>query len=172
MIYPRLKLKSEVFANVLDGKQTEFKIENEDDPEQMLEQEMQGGDDEKKRQMSKEAKLIEKAMSFDEQRKFQQTNIQDFFFSSSGNGGSTAVSNEPSLMISDSQLNSTQMQPCDNLNPNQGLIQDIENDELDHERPPTPPLASENINRFESDDKFDCEAEDWNDGTDAKWRTY
>jgi hypothetical protein len=38
MIYPRLKLKSEVFANVLDGKQTEFKIENEDDPEQMLEQ--------------------------------------------------------------------------------------------------------------------------------------
>ena len=30
MIYPRLKLKSEVFANVLDGKQTEFQIENED----------------------------------------------------------------------------------------------------------------------------------------------
>jgi hypothetical protein len=36
----------------------------------MLEQQMQGGDDEKKKQMSKEAKLIEKAMSFDEQRKF------------------------------------------------------------------------------------------------------
>lgn len=31
MIYPRLKLKSEVFANVLDGKQTEFKIDNEDE---------------------------------------------------------------------------------------------------------------------------------------------
>ena len=31
MIYPRLKLKSEVFANVLDGKQTEFKMDNEDD---------------------------------------------------------------------------------------------------------------------------------------------
>jgi len=30
MIYPRLKLKSEVFANVLDGKKTEFTIENED----------------------------------------------------------------------------------------------------------------------------------------------
>jgi hypothetical protein len=29
MIYPRLKLKSEVFANVLDGKQTEFQIEND-----------------------------------------------------------------------------------------------------------------------------------------------
>lgn len=72
--------------------------------------------------MSKEARLIEKAMSFDEQRKFQQTNIQDFFFSSGGNG-STIASNEPSLMISDSQLNSTQMQPSDNLNPgaNQSL---------------------------------------------------
>ena len=100
--------------------------------------------------MSKEARLIEKAMSFDEQRKFQQTNIQDFFFSSGGNG-STAASNEPSLMISDSQLNSTQMQPSDNLNPgaNQNLAQEIEDDEIDHERPPTPPLASENINRFE-----------------------
>ncbi len=32
----------------------------------MLEQEMQGGDDEKKRQMSKEARLIEKAINFDE----------------------------------------------------------------------------------------------------------
>jgi hypothetical protein len=54
-------------------------------------------------------------------------------------------------MISDSQLNSTQMQPSDNLNPgaNQNLAQEIEDDEIDHERPPTPPLASENINRFE-----------------------
>ena len=33
MIYPRLKLKSEVFANVLDGKKTEFIVENEDDME-------------------------------------------------------------------------------------------------------------------------------------------
>lgn len=31
MIYPRLKLKSEVFANVLDGKQTEFKIDNDEE---------------------------------------------------------------------------------------------------------------------------------------------
>ena len=35
MIYPRLKLKSEVFANVLDGKKTEFTIENEDDMEKL-----------------------------------------------------------------------------------------------------------------------------------------
>jgi hypothetical protein len=35
MIYPRLKLKSEVFANVLDGKNTEFTIENEDDMERL-----------------------------------------------------------------------------------------------------------------------------------------
>jgi len=31
MIYPRLKLKSEVFASVLDGAETDFKIENEDE---------------------------------------------------------------------------------------------------------------------------------------------
>ena len=35
MIYPRLKLKSEVFATILDGKQTEFTIENEDEMERM-----------------------------------------------------------------------------------------------------------------------------------------
>jgi hypothetical protein len=39
------------------------------------------------------------------------------------------------------------MQPSDNLNP--GVIQEFENDEVDHERPPTPPLASENINRYD-----------------------
>ena len=33
MIYPRLKLKSEVFASVLDGAETDFKIENEDELE-------------------------------------------------------------------------------------------------------------------------------------------
>lgn len=32
MIYPRLKLKSEVYANILDGKETEFKIEGEENP--------------------------------------------------------------------------------------------------------------------------------------------
>ncbi len=31
LIYPRLKLKSEVFANVLDGKTTEFRIENDEE---------------------------------------------------------------------------------------------------------------------------------------------
>jgi hypothetical protein len=32
MIYPRLKLKSEVFSSVLDGKTVgDFRIENEDD---------------------------------------------------------------------------------------------------------------------------------------------
>jgi len=29
MIYPRLQLKSEVFASVLDGKQTDFMIDND-----------------------------------------------------------------------------------------------------------------------------------------------
>ena len=31
MIYPRLKLKSEVFANVLDGKQTDFKLDGDEE---------------------------------------------------------------------------------------------------------------------------------------------
>jgi len=34
LIYPRLKLKSEVFANVLDGKTTEFRIENDEEKKQ------------------------------------------------------------------------------------------------------------------------------------------
>ena len=56
MIYPRLKLKSEVFANILDGTRTEFNIEN--DEEVPLPEE---NEDDVKR-LEKEAKLIEKTM--------------------------------------------------------------------------------------------------------------
>ena len=44
--------------------------------------------------MTKEAKLIEKALNFEDQKKFQQTNIQDFFFSSGGVQGSNASTNQ------------------------------------------------------------------------------
>ena len=64
MIYPRLKLKSEVFANVLDGKQTEFKIDNEDEKDLLGAEYIP--EEEKRKMMSKEAKLIEKAMNYDE----------------------------------------------------------------------------------------------------------
>ncbi len=107
MIYPRLKLKSEVFANVLDGKQTEFQIENDNDGEAENGEEgaPEAGslaDLEKNKQMTKEARLIQKAMSFDEQIKFQQTNIQDFFFSSGGGlPGQSGTGIEPT----ESQLN-------------------------------------------------------------------
>jgi len=40
-------------------------------------------EDDKKRVMTKEARLIEKALTFEDVKKFQQTNIQDFFFSNS-----------------------------------------------------------------------------------------
>ena len=36
MIYPRLKLKSEVFASILDGKETDFTIENEENEMERL----------------------------------------------------------------------------------------------------------------------------------------
>jgi len=44
----------------------------------------------------------------------------------------------------------------------------------DYDRPPTPPLAPENVNllELEVNKKFDCAEEDWNEGIDAKWRTY
>lgn len=38
MIYPRLKLKSEVFANILDGARTEFVLENDDLPNEIIEE--------------------------------------------------------------------------------------------------------------------------------------
>lgn len=44
---------------------------------------------------------------------------------------------------------------------------------MDYDRPPTPPLAPENTNLFEPDVKqLDVEEEDWNEGIDAKWKTY
>ena len=57
MIYPRLKLKSEVFANILDGKQTEFNIENDEDvpmPQDVSEEDA--------KRLEKEAKLIERTI--------------------------------------------------------------------------------------------------------------
>lgn len=78
MIYPRLKLKSEVFANVLDGKNTEFTIENEDDMERLGERGMEQNE-EMQKVYQKEARLIEKAMN-QEDKKFNQTTVKDFFF--------------------------------------------------------------------------------------------
>ena len=57
MIYPRLKLKSEVFANILDGKQTEFSIEN--DEELPIAEELT---EEDAKRLEKEAKLIERTI--------------------------------------------------------------------------------------------------------------
>lgn len=54
--------------------------------------------------MNKEQRLIEKAISYEEQKKFQQTNISDFFFSH-GQNQSTVASND---MIPDTQV-STQL---------------------------------------------------------------
>jgi hypothetical protein len=69
MIYPRLKLKSEVFANVLDGSKTEFTIENEDDMEKLGDKGMENNE-EMQKVYQKEAKLIEKAMNSEDNNKF------------------------------------------------------------------------------------------------------
>lgn len=76
MIYPRLKLKSEVFSNILDGKQTDFNFQNENTPQipsDLTDEEMQ-------KALEKEKKLIEKSLGQEDTAKFQQTNISDFFF--------------------------------------------------------------------------------------------
>ena len=59
-------------------------------------------EEDKRKYISKEAKLIEKALTFEDQRKFQQTNIQDFFFSSGAN--STSATLNPANDISETQL--------------------------------------------------------------------
>lgn len=69
MIYPRLKLKSEVFANVLDGKKTEFTIENEDDMEKLGKDGMEQNE-EMQKMYQKEAKVIEKALNTEDKNKF------------------------------------------------------------------------------------------------------
>jgi SWI/SNF-related matrix-associated actin-dependent regulator 1 of chromatin subfamily A len=69
MIYPRLKLKSEVFANILDGKQTEFKIDGEDNTEQL--DEARGVNDEKlAKDVQREDKLINKSLNQEDISRF------------------------------------------------------------------------------------------------------
>ncbi len=56
MIYPRLKLKSEVFANVVDGKATtDFHIEHEDEARNQIKKSL-----EEKRDNGRIAKKYEK----------------------------------------------------------------------------------------------------------------
>jgi len=88
MIYPRLKLKSEVFSNILDGKQTDFNFQNENTPQipsDLTDEEMQ-------KALEKEKKLIEKSLGQEDTAKFQQTNISDFFFGFGQSSKLSAVS--------------------------------------------------------------------------------
>ena len=78
MIYPRLKLKSEVFANILDGQRTEFVVDNDEQPGEVL-------DEAEKRRIEREESRMKKLMGTD--KAFQQTSLSDFFF---GNGQSSS----------------------------------------------------------------------------------
>ena len=42
---------------------------------------------------------------------------------------------------------------------------------IEYDRPPTPPLAAVNIN-LETDEQINIEQENWNEGSDSKWKTY
>lgn len=91
MIYPRLKLKSEVFANVVDGKATtDFHIEHDDEARRQLRKSI-----EERRQNGRQAQKYEKINNQQFQLQLQhqlsvngaaaalekqQTNISDFFF--------------------------------------------------------------------------------------------
>jgi len=66
MIYPRLKLKSEVFSNILDGKQTEYNFQNENNPQ--ISSDLT--DEEIQKRLEKEQKLIEKSLGPDDAARF------------------------------------------------------------------------------------------------------
>lgn len=42
---------------------------------------------------------------------------------------------------------------------------------IEYDRPPTPPLAPDNIN-MEIEDQINIEEENWREGSDSKWKTY
>jgi hypothetical protein len=92
----------------------------------------------------KEAKLIEKALNFEDQKKFQQTNISDFFFSGGGGGNGSTVNTSVTLgELTETQMN-TQAEPIHTQQA--GTVFEFEADDIDYDLPPKPPLASENIN--------------------------
>lgn len=182
MIYPRLKLKSEVFANVLDGKRTEFTIDNEDEvqitmgPQQAKEAEEMG------KLAAREAKMVERAMN-QEPVKYTQTGMKDFFRGPRGDeedrkdqlvaagygerqpqhagNGEVAVDAQDNL-ISPTKLPANSKYTFVQYNP----------DEVDGL--PAPPLAGVNCNLNEADEQtlVDVEREEWDEGTDDKWKAY
>ena len=58
MIYPRLKLKSEVFANILDGQRTEFVVQNDDQPNEIQ-------DEQERKRIEREEQRMKKYTSSD-----------------------------------------------------------------------------------------------------------
>ena len=159
MIYPRLKLKSEVFANILDGAQTEFNIENDQQApvcDEMTEDEI--------KRLAKEDKLIEKTM-VTEQNTCAQTNIKDFFFGIGTISSKSGADQEPSTAAESTALNGTTeatdtactqtasltQQAADFKNNNNKSQSQPESDEEFDGMPPIPPLASANINIIASD---------------------
>ena len=78
MIYPRLKLKSEVFANVVDGKGTDFRIENEDEARQQIQRKFEERKNNGK--VMQKFEKISQQIQLQQGLEMQQTNISDFFF--------------------------------------------------------------------------------------------
>jgi hypothetical protein len=89
---------------------------------------------------------------------FQQTCLSDFFF---GNGqSSSTVSTAPISVVEE-------------VKPERhSRVSDQDQEEIDFECPPTPPLAAANVLSLIDHDQKDTGGENWDEGADSKWKCY
>lgn len=135
MIYPRLKLKSEVFANILDGARTEFILENDEKYEI--------NDAAEKRKIEREESRM-KRLGGGDNKAFQQTCLNDFFFGNGQSSSSISTTVDSNSLNIVNVIEETKLsEPEEESEVIELMAPYKEPDFID--RPPTPPLAAVNI---------------------------
>ena len=197
LIYPRLKLKSEVIANWLDGEENNFEIENIDkDDENEEQRKLEREQHEERKRIKKEESLkkqlqkIGKVVGDSEDLAFQQTNISDFFFLKNKKGNnnlkqiplpnlpndqSNNVSKETELI--NVEGGSKEVEIINSIDePTSHPIDQYVSDSCSNESveyPPEPPLSSIPEEIQIEDEIEDIFEEDWIEGNNQKgWRDY
>ena len=100
--------------------------------------------------------------------RFQQTNTSDFFF---GFGQTSKVSSTISTNV-DSNTEEQESEPVQISHKFQEVYEEeLACGQVEYDRPPTPPLASANIN-LEDETVQDIGDERWEEGVDQKWKSF
>ena len=199
LIYPRLKLKSEVIANCLDGEENNFEIENIDkDDENEEQRKIEREKREERKRIKKEESLrkqmqkVDRVVGDSEDLSFQQTNISDFFFLKERKHEKFNQLKQiplPNLSLNQEEESNKEIEiihvddlskcveiNCENEESNREIIEQVDSESTSNksfEFLPEPILKWIPDDAYIEDEVEDIYEDDWFEGTNQKgWRDY